>query len=441
MLIALAVPHRLSPMFEAEWIEEYLLATGNEIAVDAYLYSLQGIGAAAFGYLPRPSRWRNMSPNARPFLRAAGAFARTAWRLGAARAYLTYDAKYLERHRRACLPVPQSLRDGCRELAVAFSSRAADVLRAPALNAEPKHWLTFPWAPIHPLPECQQQFDAFSLLSSEDMALALKLALTASAELSRRRETQVWTLQSYTAVRWFAARIALTKFKNCRLLIAEHYDRWAMLADAVVRASQGMALTLVQHGALAGLSADGGAPVGRLHFRLPNRLTSVSRLSVYDAASESVFCQDVLTPECVARGVEVRTFKPMIGLTRMNPVGRTGVLIVGHTLCEPLHLALMQSLSSSGVDIDVFYKPHPTAAPSNQVGRQAWRVINERSTFPAVDLIIAYPSTLVTEYANVGVPAVVHALDAAPDIAPSLVAEVRARLSETTTVATASSGD
>lgn len=419
---------RWNVMSESSWIEEYLLATENEIAVDAHLYSIGGSNAGAFGHLPRPSRWRGMSAKLQPALRIVGTVSRALWNVGAARAYLNYDASRLDRYRQSCAPAPQGLTSECRELAVAFSSRAADVLHIPALPEEPKQWLTFPWAPIHPLPPGQAQVDAFSLLTAEDIELARKLAIRASAELRRRPSTRLWALQSYTAVRWFAARIALAKFTECRLLIAEHYDRWAMLADAIARSGRGNALTLVQHGALAGLSANGEAPSGRLHFPLPHRLTSVSRLSVYDAISQSVFLSDVLTPECVARGVEMRTFKPTIELTRMNTTGRASLLIVGHTLCEPLHIALMNQLSRGDVDAEVFYKPHPTAAPGNQVARQPWQVIHERSVFPAVDLVVAYPSTLVTEYANVGIPAVVHALDATPDSAIALASEIQARL-------------
>lgn len=423
-------------MSETSWIEAYLLATENEIAVDVHLYSISGGRASEFGYLPRPSRWRGMSAKLRPVLRVVGTVSRALWNVGAARAYLTYDARRLERHRQSCMPAPPKLTMECRELAIAFSSRAADVLHIPALSEEPRQWITFPWVPIHPLPADQAQVDAFSLLTSEDIERARLLAIRASAELRRRPSTRLWALQSYTAMRWFAACIALAKFTQCRLLIAEHYDRWAVLADAIARTGQGNTLTLVQHGALAGLSANGETPSGRLHFPLPHPLTSVSRLSVYDADSQSVFLRDVLTPKCVARGVDVRTFKPTIELRQMNTMGRASLLIVGHTLCEPLHIALMNQLSRDGIDVEVFYKPHPTAAPGNHVARQSWHVIDERSVFPAVDLIVAYPSTLVTEYANVGVPAIVHALDATPEAATKLSGEIQTRLTGKATAVT-----
>ena len=35
--------------------------------------------------------------------------------------------------------------------------------------------------------------------------------------------------------------------------------------------------------------------------------------------------------------------------------------------------------------------------------------------FPRVDLLISYPSTLVSEYAEQGVPTVMHSMDVTPD--------------------------
>lgn len=64
------------------------------------------------------------------------------------------------------------------------------------------------------------------------------------------------------------------------------------------------------------------------------------------------------------------------------------------------------SLNSRG-----YYKPHPTAPMSASMKQVGWEIIEDVSTFPLVDLLIAYPSTLVVEYEGLGIPAAVHPMN------------------------------
>jgi hypothetical protein len=83
------------------------------------------------------------------------------------------------------------------------------------------------------------------------------------------------------------------------------------------------------------------------------------------------------------------------------------------------------------VDVQAFYKPHPTTGAGRQVAELRWTVIQGRTVFPRVDLIVSYPSTMVAEYASHAVPAVVHSMDISiPQILnhmPEILQIIRAR--------------
>ncbi|MCU7373352.1 hypothetical protein PEC18_21630 [Paucibacter sp. O1-1] len=100
----------------------------------------------------------------------------------------------------------------------------------------------------------------------------------------------------------------------------------------------------------------------------------------------------------------------MVALTDLAATDRPSVLFVGHPLCEAAHCALMTALCQV-IDVQTFYKPHPTTGAGRQIAELSWTVIQGRTVFPRVDLIVSYPSTMVAEYASHSVPAVVHSMD------------------------------
>ncbi|VFR63380.1 hypothetical protein BRI9_2927 [plant metagenome] len=61
------------------------------------------------------------------------------------------------------------------------------------------------------------------------------------------------------------------------------------------------------------------------------------------------------------------------------------------------------------------------------VGQQ-WQLIDEPDHFPAVDMLISYPSTLAVEYETVGVRSLLHPLDFPVDKARVLATALCHRL-------------
>ncbi|WP_454863065.1 hypothetical protein [Pseudomonas hormoni] len=407
-----------------KFIVDYIWATENEIAIDNSVYTLSGVSPVEINYVPRPSKiLGKFSQNRKFFKMCVGVF-KSLWNIGAP-VYFLYEVIIFYRHSLRCSGNRDAKVD-TGEYALAFSSRAGDILHPSILGFEPKCWITFPWAPLSGHTRKVQHFDIFSLLQKRDFFDAFKLAVMASRKLASRQRTKHWTLQSYTAFRWFAVRIALEKLDINRLLIAEHYDRWAVLADRVVSKTNA-SLVLTQHGALSGLTLSDQTLQARLPFTLAHRLSNVAQLFVYDESSRAVFESDVLSSACIAKGVVVNFFQPMIELTQLPSEHAVRILFVGHPICEALHIFLYKQLSRE-YNVSFYYKPHPTAGLSDSVKQQSWHIIEGRSYFPVVEFLISYPSTLVNEYAASGISAVLHSLDQDKDFSSGLLESVKSKL-------------
>jgi len=311
---------------------------------------------------------------------------------------------------------------------LALSSRCGDIVNAEHIQSLPSQWLTLPWAPLGRLPEGAKQMPMLSLLSDEDLDHALKLARYAYLIVHGRPQLRAWGLQTYTAFRWFAVRLAVDKLSG-PLLMVEHFDRWAVLVDSSAvasrRKSRPRSLTLMQHGSVGAESNSDS-----LKVNLPSRLRAVTHLHVYSEADAAIFRCSVLSTNCNSRGVTVSCFRPRIELTKLAAVTKPRILFVGHPLCEALHIRVLNTLLSSR-DVLAYYKPHPVATNSGTaIFRQSWTVIEGRVEFPEVDLLVSYPSTMVTEYEFHGITAVVHPIDMEVANAANLVTEIERRLND-----------
>ena len=300
---------------------------------------------------------------------------------------------------------------------LALSSRVGDIIIQRDFEKLPHVWITVPWAPLRQLPVNAVSVDVFSLLSMKELWQAFCDALHATYVILGRKRTSKWGLQSYTAFRWFVVRAAVDKFSG-KFVMVEHYDRWAVLVDSSVRANrksvfsssavQVRELVLIQHGTLGNLGSPAADASDAL--KLPRKLGSVSQLYVYGVESENIFKRDVLTEGCVRRGLSVHYFKPSIDLIDILTSSGLRLLFVGHPLCESLHKYVFESLNAQ-LDFKGYYKQHPMAPMSASMKDVGWEIIEDISTFPAVDLLIAYPSTLVVEYDGLGIPAAVHPMN------------------------------
>lgn len=316
---------------------------------------------------------------------------------------------------------------------LAFSIRTLDIVQPHHIDPAPRQWIEMPWLSLSNLPTGAEVLSVMALLDDADIDRSLSLANLAHRALQRRQGMSEWGLQSYTAWRWFLVRLAVDKLPG-PLLTVDHFDRWAVLVDGSVWQSRNhqptRRLTVMQHG-----SVNADKPRRGLGFHLPARLRAVTHLRAYSPADVEVFKAEILSPRCVDSGLDVSFYSPIITLTDMTTVGGPhSILFVGHPLCETAHCALLAALREKG-NWQLFYKPHPANRPSAHIKALPWTIVEGRTVFPRVDLLISYHSTLVSEYAAHDIPAVVHRMDVSAsqiiDLLPEIFQIIQSRNSST----------
>lgn len=404
-------------------VVDYLRAVRNEVAVDRHIVSMAGLDADVFGKIPRPARWIGK-------MRRFPALSRLIQHTSLPLWYVLAPALYgrqLRQIRVSPLTTMPPNFDAAGQI-LGLSSRSADIVHARHLPDMPRQWLELPWAPLSGLPAEAEVIPAITLLDEVDIARSLKLATLAHRALQRRRGLHGWGLQTYTAWRWFFARLAIDKLPG-PLLTTEHFDRWAVLVDGSVWSTRhrqpSRRLTVMQHGSV---STDG--PDSGLGVQIPTRLRAVDRLHVYSFADANIFKQEILSPRCATEKLVQTYYRPIISLMDIAKSARPSILFVGHPLCEAAHSALVIALQQVA-DVQFFYKPHPTVCAGKQLAGLPWTMIHDRLVFPRVDLIVSYPSTMVAEYASHDVPAVVHNMNVSiPEILkrlPEIIQIIRNR--------------
>jgi hypothetical protein len=406
---------------------DFIGATKNEIAVDEMLFCMAGTNAENMGYLPRPPKWIGYGRRFPVITYSLSLLARYFWVLGGSSIF------FIIQFILACVSLGRYKAEKIGNIdhsgfVLALSSRVGDIVNSKIIPDLPSVWITMPWVALSHVPENSRCINIFSLLSRKELWTACRNAMVATSLLRNRKRTFFWILQSYTAFRWFAVRIVLEKLSG-RFIMAEHFDRWAILVDSVVLAHNSKnknnkkELILVQHGAVDNIDEGGRSS----DLRLFRKLRCVNELYVYGTAAENAFKARLLSPGCVRREVKVSYYKPEIDLKMHQEGEGLKVLFVGHSLCEELHAYIFTCLARE-LEFFAYYKPHPLAPMSEGIGTIGWMVIDEKRYFPVVDLLISYPSTLVDEYSGAGVPAMVHPMNLLKKDADDFVRSVGLKL-------------
>lgn len=392
---------------------DYFAATRNEVAVDEMFIALSKMNAAEVGYFPRVPHWIDLATR-RPYLtRTLSRVARAVWLAGGSALFFIREYLKFSHLRRSIGVLTLTETDGA---ILGLSTRVCDIVTPTQFPRFPRTWLTLPWVPLPGLPKGSNELPMLSILERSDFLNALADALTVTQRMKRNRSLSPWVMQTYTAFRWFLVRRAVDRLSGT-LVTTEHYDRWAVLVDRAVRECRRAPgrrkhLIVVQHGAMGALNEEGN--VGESLLNLPTRLRQVDQLHAYNSEEAAAFQANVFALGKVSRALEICFFKPTIELTGEAISDRPRLLFVGHPLCESFHVEVFGKLTI-WKNFEIYYKPHPKAPMSASMEAIKWKIIKEEKIFPRVDLLISYPSTLVIEYENVGIPASVHPLDASID--------------------------
>lgn len=390
-----------------KWVVECIWAIKNEIVVDDVLYTLFNSSAKEYACIPRPSKWINRFSKKNIFLKIILKLTRFFWLVGLGPLFSFMEMLKWEREwRRVYVPIETP--EG--EFALGFSTRAFEIIPK-ALESSHLNWIIVPWIIPNPAPAITNQISILSLLTPGDFSLALSLAKKVHLKMAMDKTLSQHIVQNYVVYRWLIVRIALERFKGRNFYTAEHFDRWAVLADRL------NSLTLIQHGALGSLDVN-----DEFAFKLDYKLRNVRHLYVFNKFSERLFLDFVLAK----KPLEISKFNTSIQLQDVKAINLK-VLFVGHTICEDFQIALYQKILKK-YKMTIYYKFHPLSPPSEKVKNQGWQLISDKSFFPRVDLLVSYPSTLVDEYAIYEIPATLHSLNASSSDLESVLKSIEANI-------------
>lgn len=410
-------------------LADYLAATRNEIAVDEMFLNLAHLTPAQVGYLPRVPHWLSIAMRAPILTRTFWYLARILWLAGGALIFFAIELLKFDRWRSRLshtLAQPISLTEGA---VLGFSSRIGDIVDNERFPWLPSIWLTCPWTGKHTIPQNAVELSLMTIITRNDLLKAFACALWATYALAKNPICTDWVLQSYTAFRWFMVRTVVDQIAGT-LVTTEHFDRWAVLADRSIRAQHhrygdARRLVLVQHGALAGLSSNDHSH--NVLKQLPTQLSCIDELHTYNSTEENIFRNAVLAKNHRRTPLRVHYFSPTIFLFGKNSTDLPRLLFVGHPLCEEFQSKVYTELCKS-IPIKAFYKPHPMAPMSKSMATIGWTIVEDSKTFPYVEMLISYPSTLVIEYEGSGIPAVVHPIDIDIDAFQNFTAQALEKL-------------
>lgn len=397
-------------------------AVYNDIALDVWMYELVGLDIATYGRLPRIIKFSKKLKNFPLFARFLYNLCLPIWYL-IAPCFFRWQAWRAFPKIISCRDEIKFHKDG---QVIVFSNRSIEIVNPHHIKPVPKQWIEIPWVPINKSLDEKEFIPIEIFIDKLDLKKSLKLAKIAHRCIYSRRRTSEWGLQTYTAWRWFIVRLAVDKMPGPFLMV-EHFDRWAMLMDRSVRSNHSAqisrTLTVLQHGSV---NANENPP--GLRFTLPKKLGSVNHLRSYSPEDAGVFMRDIYFSRINYSDIKFSYYNSKIIISDDNyPEAGFSILFVGNPLCEDAHLAFLEYLLSYK-KIKIYYKPHPVKSASREVKKGMWEFIDNRDYFPRVDLIISYPSTLVGEYAEYGIPAFVHPIDVSKERLLESASEVLSKI-------------
>lgn len=391
----------LRALFRPTWSDlrvicEFISAIENEVAHDLYQLRTAGIDCNACPSLPRPAKWVAIYNEYPKILTAMDRFFSIFW------IFFGILLFFFE-HFRFSSVVSGKVKPDPKGQVLVFSHRCADLVSSNRSASIPSQLVTFPWLTVNKGIESDLIFDSRVLLNDSVLSRVLALSILSHFILMKSNYSRHFFFQSYTAWRWYYARLSLINLPG-PFLIAEHFDRWAVLADKVVgqRNKQygNQSFTLLQHGSVNAETAE--VSIG---FEIPTKLCNVTEVYLYSNSDYEVFLRDIL---CSRKSKPALNYLlPELKLRFLESDGRFNLLVVGHPLCENIHADFVRWLLQCH-DVNIWYKPHPLAKESKLIATAECKIIHDKYFYPRVNLVISYPSTLVREYKIAGVEVFEH---------------------------------
>lgn len=363
--------------------DEYYSTILNTIGVEKNFYSFYGENQLDYLFFPRPDKWiTKYQPNFYLF--------KFFWDLIGLYLFILLEfLKYfIQKKTKHLMPEPN------KPVLLEFGHKSKSLA---------KHLLDNDFSIIRFKSKVSKNNEILinQLYSVRDLLFSLIISFRA-IRYFRKLSLRKYSFQFYTIFEWFLTRLILDRI-NEDFIITNHTDRWAVCADQSQNLKQNKGLILIQHG-IVSLSNS-------VSYNLIYKLQNVRDLYVYDQASFEFFKKEI-----IQNSPNVKYFKPIIHLTKMGDSNKTKILIVGHPLCINKQKALGKFIYQKFQSIELYYKPHPTVDIEKEIRKIGWIIIENKSIFPEVNLLISYESTLVHEYKNLGIDSIVHGFDNIEDL-------------------------
>lgn len=404
--------HKIKSRAIPEIFHAYKKACINQYSFDALGYKYFNENIDRFSGLPRPAKWLG-SEKLKFFLGNFSSILNITWRFFFAYVYFfAISLRYIFASKGKNLH--GNSKKYADNLLLGTGPRSIFVFNSALDSDEKKYCLSVPWADIFGDLQNSKfiEIKLLDIISKKDIFKAFCFACKAHAITSSERNI---SFQTYIGVNWFLVYLAICKLNPKKIFTAEHHDRWAILLDFIAENKSGddkFLFAIVQHGLehestyLELQKTRYGAGVG-----LPYKIKNIDVVYAYNKDQFEIIRGNIVNSN---KKLNVNYFKVKLFLHDIGSPKKKKIMFVGHPFCYDLQLFIYSKLSSI-FDFEFYYKPHPTTRISEGMRNAGWLVINDKDTFPKVDFLISYPSTLVTEYKEFNINSFVHALNEEKD--------------------------
>ncbi len=379
-------------------------AAANGAAFDRFYYDFFSLDREAYGDIPRPALWAN-NVKALRWVPRLQVFIYYVWK------YFSYLLFFLQitrlmLRRFFCADIQVS-KVNRQVVALGVCQRSVDVIGKSYLKDKSQYvWLIPSGVELDVDKDCY--LSSSEMLNLSDLFYVLYFACRIHAKMTALNDKSK-IFQTYSVVNWLVIFMSLIKLKPDTVVTSEHHDRWAVLVDTYcgymkILGVEKINFVMVQHGSEFLSTYKKLKDIGYCDG-LPCKIINVTDIFVYDNLQLGIFRENILKSGC---RLNYFFYQYDLLLTPVND-DRKKILIVGNSFCESFHIKIYDDLYFKYNYLWI-YKPHPVQKPSKAVLTVGWRVVDDSSFFPKVDLVISYPSTLVSEYMSAGVDVVEHSV-------------------------------
>jgi len=391
---------------------EFALAALNQHVFDLLYYDQSNLCAKQFNYLPRPTKWARMGSCKIKLIKVSSPIFVYLWSF-----ILCYIFLFIKHILFAVKVKKFSFRKNEVKKNIAYVTcdhSFKTIIKE--YNETDMTWIAPPNVLINKkLAESAhiKITNSLSLLCLSEIFWTFIDCVKIHAKIVSKQGAKIG-LQSYSLPSWCVMRRVTYKMSPKRIVIAEHHDRWAVLADcyaySVADSVNKCEINLVQHG-LEFESTYEFISKNCCEKGLPYKLRCVTNIHIFNDEQLGIFLRNIINNDNRAKeNFKTHYMSNEIILNKINSNKKT-ILIIGHVICEDFHIMLQQELLLNN-DVALYYKPHPTCKASLKAENAMWIFIDDREFYPLVDLVVGYPSTLVFEYSKHGVPSVMHHMKA-----------------------------